>query len=56
MNQVKPMSNSEKTLIELMEKLIDYTLSMKAATGYKCPNEPDLCYMLRITQAIKRRN
>lgn len=48
------MTNSEKTLIELMEQLIDYALSMKAATGYKCSDEPDLCYTMRAIQKIKK--
>jgi len=41
-------------LIKEMYKLIDYSLCMQMATGYKGENKPNYLYITRLVEDIKK--
>lgn len=42
-------------IIELFDTILDYAMTVKSVTGYKCANEPDLLSACRIMENIKKR-
>lgn len=40
-------------IIELFDTILDYAMTVKSVTGYKCANEPDLLAACRIMEKIK---
>lgn len=40
--------------IQTMHDVIDYAMKMQMATQYRCPDEPDLAYAVRLLQEFRK--